>query len=268
MPRTWPLCSLIEPVRGLGLARAQARVTRETAHRPWRVPAEPWVMGQTWDHLLFAHWRVPGEALRRVVPPDVPLDVHDGAHWVTVTPFVVRALRPRALPPLPVGSCFAELNVRTYTTVGGRPGIWFLSLDAASRLAVEAARRGYRLPYFAARMRACVDGDRVEYRSERGSPPARFAAAYQPAGAAHTAAPGSVEHFLTERYCLYALDERRRVHRAEIHHPPWLLRPAQASIAVNTLGEPLGLDLSGPPDLLQLAGRQHVVFWRHAAVAT
>ena len=220
-------------------------------------------MGQTWERLLFAHWRVPEDRLRRVVPEELALDVKDGACWVGVTPFVVTALHPRGLPPPPAGSRFAELNARTYVTVDGRPGIWFLGMDASSRLAVAAARRAYRLPYFPARMSVRTTGaGEVAYRSvRRDGPPARFAARYGPTGPPTAARPGTLEHFLTERYCLYTLDARRRVHRTDIHHPPWPLQPARAKIVENTIGRPLGLELAGEP-LLHYAARQDVVIWR------
>jgi uncharacterized protein YqjF (DUF2071 family) len=125
-------------------------------------------MAQSWEKLLFAHWRVPEPALRAVVPAELPIDSFDGSAWIGVTPFRVRALRLRGTPPVPGLSSFCEVNVRTYVTVGDRPGIYFLSLDAESRLAVWAARRTYRLPYFKARMvmSETEDGS-IEYRSER-----------------------------------------------------------------------------------------------------
>src|SRR4051795_4893329 len=126
-------------------ARAQAAGLRETAHRPWPPPAGPWVQGQTWRDLLFAHWPLPAEALRPAVPAELPIDTFDGVAWLGVTPFRVTGARPRGTPPVPILSSFLETNVRTYTTIGGRPGIWFLSLDAARTLPVLGARRSYRL---------------------------------------------------------------------------------------------------------------------------
>src|SRR5215211_4746531 len=117
-----------------------------TRHRPWPLPDRGWLMGQTWKQLLFAHWRVDPEELRRVVPSPLELDLREGAAWIGITPFVVSALRLRRTPPLPVGSHFPELNVRAYVRFGGKPGIYFLSLDASSSLAIAAARRAYRLP--------------------------------------------------------------------------------------------------------------------------
>src|SRR5215213_1072588 len=135
------------PLSDLSASYGQHTALSETDHRPWPLPDGRWLMGQSWFGLLFAHWRVePGE-LERVVPPQLPLDLIDGSAWIGITPFQVRALRLRLTPPPPFLSVFAELNVRTYVTVGGKPGIYFLSLDADSALAVAAARRIYRFPY-------------------------------------------------------------------------------------------------------------------------
>jgi uncharacterized protein YqjF (DUF2071 family) len=157
---------------GTGLlsdALCQRAVLGETGHRPWPLPQGAWLMGQTWANLLFAHWRVPEEALRRVVPPQLPLDTFEGSAWLGITPFCVRGLRLRNTAPAPVLSSFPELNVRTYVSVEGKPGIYFLSLDADSRPAVAAARRLYRLPYPA---RTSSSGRCGRFRSANGGGPA------------------------------------------------------------------------------------------------
>jgi uncharacterized protein YqjF (DUF2071 family) len=244
-------------------ARRQPQALRERGHRPWPVPDGPWVMGQTWNDLLFAHWRVDEEVLRRVLPPQVPIDSFDGSAWIGVTPFVVTGMRPRLLPPLPGTARFAEINVRTYATVDGKPGIWFLSLDAANRLAVETARRVYRLLYFRSSFTVDRSGDGVSYASRRvheGAPAAAFDAEYRAAGPVANAVPGSFEHWATERYCLYTLDERGRVLRGDIHHPPWPLQPADGEVTVNTMARAYGIELTGSPTL-HFAHRQDVVFW-------
>lgn len=216
-------------------------------------------MGQTWDDLLFAHWRLPAEMLRSHLPPGLRLDTFDGSAWLGITPFVLNALRLRGLPPLPGVSSFPELNVRTYVTAEAKPGIWFFSLDAASILAVRAARLTYRLPYVLARMSAVHRGGTVEYASVRRGEPSVFRARYRPTGTAFEASSGSLEHFLTERYCLYAAD-RGTLYRAEIHHPPWSLRTAEAEIELNTM-PPDGIELPADAPLLHLASRQDVVIW-------
>ena len=240
--------------------RAQADALRKRAHRPWPVPDRPWLQGQTWCDLLFAHWAVPLRELRGVVPDVLPIDTFDGRAWIAVTPFEVTGLRLKGTFPPPVLSRFAETNVRTYTTLDGRPGIYFLGLDAASWLAVAAARASYRLPYFRARMAIERSGDQIRYRSARIDGDARLRLSYRPVGETFTAVPGTLEHFLTERYCLYAVFAGT-VRRAEIHHPPWPLQPAQATIEENTMTEPAGIRLPAGEPLLHYAARQDVVIW-------
>src|SRR4051794_17247371 len=145
----------------------QARVLAERAHRPWPLPDGPWLMAQSWQDLLFAHWPVPLEALRGLVPEPLPIDEFDGTAWLGVTPFEVTGLRLRGTVPVPRLSRFPELNVRTYTRLDGKPGIWFFSLDAGSAAAVAGARLTYRLPYFHAEMEIERLSGGVRYRSRR-----------------------------------------------------------------------------------------------------
>jgi uncharacterized protein YqjF (DUF2071 family) len=236
----------------------QASSLKETAHRPWPVPEDrSWVMGQTWDDLLFAHWRVPAAAVREHVPAGLEVDEFDGSAWLGVTPFVVTGLRARGLVPLPLVSSFLELNVRTYVTRDARPGIWFFSLDASSQVAVAAARRLYRLPYFRATITCRRRNGRVVYDCARDDGKA-FSGSYEPTGPVSVAQPGTLEHFLAERYCLYA-EDRGRLFRADIHHRPWPLQPADASIELNTM-PPDWLRLDGEP-VLHYSARQDVVIW-------
>lgn len=247
----------------MGDAMRQSRVTRAKDHRPWPIPTRPWLMGQTWRSLLFAHWAAPVESLRAVVPGQLHLDTWEGRGWVGVTPFAVSGLHLHGTPPMPGVAAFPELNVRTYVTVGGKPGIYFLSLDAHSRLAVAAARRAYRLPYFQAAMSIEQRDGWTLYRSRRvqaDGEAASFDGRYRPTGSCFRALVGSFDYWLTERYCLYTLDPEQRVLRAEIHHPPWPLRSAEASFEQNTMAAPFGLDLQGPP-ITHFAARQDVVIW-------
>jgi uncharacterized protein len=235
----------------------------ETAHRPWPLPARPWLMGQTWYSLLFAHWAVRPEALRPLIPQPLELDLRDGQAWLGVTPFVVGGLRVRRTPPLPWLSRFPELNVRTYVDYGTHPGIYFFSLDAARLAAVAAARRAYRLPYFHAEMSARQRGGKVHYESERidwSGAPAKLRACYGPTGPPLPVDDGSLERWLSERYRLYVVDQRGRALGADIHHPPWPLQPAGATIELNTMARPLGLELVSDP-LLHYSARQDTLIW-------
>jgi uncharacterized protein YqjF (DUF2071 family) len=228
------------------------------------MPDRPWFMAQSWKDLLFAHWSVPVEALRRVVPKALPIDTFDGQGWVAVTPFEVRAFRLHGTAPIPFLHSFAETNVRTYVTLEEKPGIYFFSLDAANRLAVAAARRVYRLPYFPARMSIERRNGSISYetrRTQADAPHAELMLRYQPIGPRFTAQPESLEYWLTERYCLYTLDDRQRVLRGDIQHPPWQLQSADADMQVNTMLEEIGIEPGDAP-LLHYAQRQDVVFWR------
>jgi uncharacterized protein len=247
------------------LARAvsQAASKRDVAHRPWPLPSRPWRLGQSWEHLLFAHWRLPPADLEPHVPDQVSLDLHGGSAWLGVTPFLLSALRALGGPPLPVLSTFPEVNVRTYVTAGGKPGIFFFSLDAGSPLAVAGARRFYRLPYFHAEMSIERDGEEIRYRCrrrDRRGHSAELEARYAPTSPPRFPEPSSLEHFLTERYCLYTLDERGRLMRGEIHHAPWPLQEATAEIRTNTMPPP-GLRLPLEAPLLHFSRRQDVLIW-------
>jgi uncharacterized protein YqjF (DUF2071 family) len=221
-------------------------------------------MAQTWHDLLFAHWPVAASALRPLVPPALEIDAFGGQGWVGVVPFRMSGVRPRGVPPLPWLSAFPELNVRTYVTMGGKPGVFFASLDAANPVAVALARRFYHLPYFNARMSARATGEWIEYASRRThlrAPPAEFRARYRAIGPATSSAEGSLEHWLTERYCLYAVDGGGRIHRGEIHHAPWSLQSAEAVLEVNSMASAAGVHLPERAPLLHFARRLDVAVW-------
>jgi len=235
-------------------------ILRDVSHRPCPLPQGPWLMRQTWHDLLFAHWPVEPALLRPLVPASFELDTFDGAAWVGVVPFWMSGVALRGMPALP---SFPELNVRTYVTTGDRAGVFFFSLDAANRLAVWGARTFLRLPYFRATM-AVSSPAAVQYTSRRHGTgvQAEFRASYQPDGAPFHPADGTLEWFLTERYCLYHLDRRGAPSRLEIHHPRWLLQRAQAAIEVNTMGRVNGIELPARPPLLHFAKRQDMIAWR------
>ena len=221
-------------------------------------------MGQTWEDLLFAHWRVPEDIVRPHLPASLAVDLYGGSAWLGVTPFRLTNFRLRGMLPIPGLNSFLELNVRTYVVAGDRPGIWFFSLDASSQLAVDLARRTYKLPYFRARMSMTRRSDAIDYECARVAEPGRvFSGSYRPAGAAVAPADGSLESFLTERYCLYTTDEAGVLYRAEIHHEPWALQPAEAEIGLVSI---VPVELSDEPPLCHYSHRQDVVIWPLEAV--
>jgi len=231
-------------------------------------------MHMAWHDLLFMHWRVPVEALRAHIPRALPIDMFDGSAWIAVVPFTMRNVRPRFTSSLPKLSNFAELNVRTYVTLDGKPGVWFVSLDCENALAVRLARKFFHLPYMDARM-SCAqhphpnplplgEGVGVSYQSVRthtGEPSAKFAANYRPTGEVFHARPGMLEYFLTARYCLYSADAQGNIFRGEIDHPDWPLQPAEADVQHNTMTDQIGLALPNDPPHLLFSQQLDVVAW-------
>jgi uncharacterized protein len=250
-----------------------------TDHRPYPPPRRPWSIFMRWHGLLFMHWAVDVARLRAYVPPGLVIDTFGGRAWLGVVPFTMTGIRHRLAPPIPGLSAFPELNVRTYVRAehDGRAGVWFFSLDAASRAAVSTARAVFGLAYMNARMSSRRAGEWIEYRSHRTGPHtslaygtnitrgAEFVARYRASGPGVERLPGSLEDFFTARYCLYAW-RRGRLVRGEIHHEAWKLSPAEAETSVNTTGAPLGVDLgalskSGAGPLLHYAPMMDVIAW-------
>jgi len=221
------------------------------SHRPWLPPDAPWVMTQTWNNLLFLHYAFEPQVLRQIVPDALTLDLYGGQAWLSITPFQIAHTRPPGIPPIPSISTFPELNVRTYVTYDGKPGVYFFSLDAGNLSAVWGARIFYRLPYWHASMKLEAK-EGIHFRSKRIHGPSakdgmpEFAGTYRPSGEVFEPRPRSLDDFLTGRYCLYAFN-RQRLYRTEIHHVPWPLQPAEVAIERNTLAEPLGLTLPDEP---------------------
>ena len=228
-------------------------------HRPWPLPKAPWTWRQSWRDLLFAHWPIDAAALRPLIPDGLRLQEFEGTAWIAVVPFRMTGVMRRYLPDLPWVSAFPELNVRTYVERDGKAGVFFLSLDATNPLAVWAAQTFFHLPYFRANMSCSENAARIEYRSHRGE--ARFEGSYRPSSEIYLASPGTLEHWLTERYCLYARDAHGMLWVNDVHHAPWPLQKAEADIRANTMLAPHHLKVPEVPPLLHFARRVDVVVW-------
>ena len=232
-------------------------------HRPYPPPQSPYLMRQTWSQLLFAHWRVKADDLKKHLPAGVVLDLFDNDAWVGIVPFQMSDVSLRGVPALPWLSKFLELNVRTYVTCEDRPGVLFFSLDAANPIAVEVARVSYCLPYFHARMRLHAADGIVEYRSQRRDKrgaDATLHVRYEPSGPILQASKGSLEHWLTERYCLYTAG-RDKLLRGEIHHHQWPLQQASAEFLENTMLSGLDLTVLDENPLLHYAEILPTIEW-------
>jgi uncharacterized protein YqjF (DUF2071 family) len=218
---------------------------------PTTRPPRRAVMRQDWSLLLFLHWDVPAEQLRPLLPPGLELDLYRGRAFVGLVPFTMSGVRPVGVPPVPPLSRFHETNVRTYVHVAGRnPGVWFFSLDAANPLAVVLARAWYHLPYHHARMGLIRDSpgsgtaaEAISYSSERlwpGPKPASCTVRCVPNGPVAPAESGTLEHFLAERYLLYAA-HRGRLFRGQVHHSPYPLQAADVTVLDESLLSAAGI---------------------------
>jgi uncharacterized protein YqjF (DUF2071 family) len=240
---------------------------QRVAHRPWPLPASQWVGRQSWRDLLFAHWPIEVAAIRHLVPAALTVQEFDGTSWIGLVPFRMAGVMVRPLPDLPWISAFPELNVRLYVEYEGKPGVWFISLDATNPLAVWAARRYFFLPYYRADISLEYQGDSIRYRSARRGRGPVLDISYRPASAPYESRPGTLEHFLTERYCLYAQARNRTLYRCEVHHHPWPLQRAEAEADANSYLSGPGVNtVSGPPAVLHFAKRLDVVVWNPVAV--
>jgi uncharacterized protein YqjF (DUF2071 family) len=242
-----------------GAPARQVRSLQQVEHRPWPLPARRWTLGQTWEDLLFAHWPVALDELRVHVPDELEIELHDGRAWLGITPFRMTGLRARGMLPLPGLSSFLELNVRTYVhAADGKPGVWFLGADTSNRFVAAASRRLAMLPYFHARMSLEHCDGWIEAECVRMGERGRvFSGRYRAAGEVFNAQPGSLEWFLTERYCFYTTDAHGVLYRGENHHGPWSLQRAEAELDLTTIA-PLALD--GTP-LCHFSARQDAVLW-------
>jgi uncharacterized protein YqjF (DUF2071 family) len=240
-------------VNDLGALDAVARQTRlalEASRRPWPLPEGPWSQAQTRRDVLLAHWRVEFDELARLLPPELALDTFAGEAWLGISACRVESLRARGLPPLPGLSSSPQLEVFTYVAADDRPGLWYVSLELTKQLLVEAAKRAHRLPAY----RATIAAEAGSFEARRGG--LGFRARWEAAGEPFEPAPGSLDHFLTERYALYTADGGR-LYRAELQHAPWLLQSARATVETATLAP---VPLEGAPHALASAV-QDLLLW-------
>ncbi len=220
------------------------------------------IVRMVWQTLLFVHWPVPPAAVRPLVPPALELDTLEGSAWVGLVPFTMPVVRATCLPPIPSMHRFHECNVRTYVTCGGEPGVYFFSLDAASRLAVWGARRFWHLPYHHARIDLRREGDVVQYSVDRSrQTDATLRCAWRIGAPRPRSRPGSLDHFLTERYMLWTVDGHGRPRCGRVRHEPWMLRDAQMLELNDHLVRAAGITVPDEPPVLFCADHLEILAW-------
>jgi uncharacterized protein YqjF (DUF2071 family) len=228
-------------------------LTRRPAGRP--------VMFQSWDHLLFLHWVVPADAIGRLLPPGLEVDLFEGRAYVGLVPFTMRGVRPAGLPSVRWLSDFHETNVRTHVHSQGRePGVWFFSLDAANAVGAWLGRTWFRLPYFFARMSVAVEespgGLRLSYASDRiypGPKPATSRVEAEVRSPVVPAAIGTLEYFLAERYLLYSASKGGGLFQGRVHHAPYPLQVAEVRSLEESMLAASGIDRPDAPPLAHYA---------------
>ena len=218
-------------------------------------------MRMRWEQLLFAHWPINTEILLPKIPPGLELDLWQGQAWIAVVPFLMKDVSPRGAPHVPFLADFAEINVRAYVKAQDKPGVWFFSLDATSRIAVNMARRTFHLPYHHAEIQIGHQKEMIDYRSTRSVGDARFVARYKPASTVYRSERGSFDEWITERYCLYAQKPDGTLLRGEVHHAPWPLQRAAGEIETNTMCLADGIELPQVSPVLHYAERLDVIAW-------
>ena len=210
-----------------------------------------------WHHLLFLHWPVEAAHLQKLIPDELEIDTFDGRAYVGLIPFSMTRVRPRWLPHLPFAprlyENFHETNVRTYVRhrATGERGVWFFSLDAASLLAVIAARGWFHLPYFWSKMKIQIvrNGNErhIEYSSRRlwpsSSGTSTIRAVVDLSRAPRLAEADSLEHFLVERYLLFSHDGKH-LYRGRVAHAPYRLHSAKLESCEENLIAAANIDLS------------------------
>lgn len=238
------------------------KILMEQEHRPYQLPDSPWVSTQKWEDVLFLHWPVSPKELRPHIPPCLHLDLYDDAAWLGIVFFQVKGMRPRALPSVPCISSYLQLNVRTYTTYMGKPGIYFISLDVNSRLASILARAVYSLPFRAANMKIDKQGNEINmvsvmdhsYRKEG------FSCGFTPVSPAFYAKVDSFDYWLLERYCLWSL-KRGNLFRTDIHHTKWSLQKAEVIIRSNSMASFLPRKSFLDDPIVHYSALKHALFW-------
>ena len=199
--------------------------------------------------MLFLHWPLPPEQLRPLVPAELSLDLHNEMAYLGIVLFAMEGVRHRWWPEQ-ISMQFLETNVRTYVFHGETPGIYFLSLDANSRLATWGARTFWSLPYHHARMTMSTGQEETTYSIRRSRSDAQLQARYRVGEMLGASKAGTLEHFLLERYWLFT-PHRGRLCKAQVHHQPYLAQQAELLEFEDQLRDAAGLhQLGGPPPLV------------------
>jgi uncharacterized protein YqjF (DUF2071 family) len=227
--------------------------------RPTPVPEDPWVMAQEWEHVLFLHWRVDPDRIRVLLPAGLDVQTMDGSAWISLVPLHMADIHLRYLPPVVHFNHFAELNLRTYVTHDGQPGVRFIRILAANRPSSWIGRNLFHTPYQNAAAALHAEGAGFHFTCRRGR--AGLDVSYHGAGDFFAPQPGSLELFLTERYAMYVTGRTGRLYCGAIQHSPWEIQPAEVDVITDPVLDVNGFgDLGRPTSAYFSAGTRSVVW--------
>ncbi|MBM7643828.1 uncharacterized protein YqjF (DUF2071 family) [Scopulibacillus daqui] len=235
----------------------------QTNHRPYPLPIRPWIMTQTWNDVFFIHWPVDFDDIRDKVPKPLYIDTFNGRAWIGIVPFHITDFKVRDIFSIPFSSAFPEINVRTYVTYNNKPGVYFFSLDAGHWMASVAARTAARLPYFFSKIDVAKKNGIITYKSSRQDTnrlDGEFEGSFSSDHTTYKSEKGSLDEWLTERYCFYTT-YRNKLYRCDIHHEKWELQKAEGEILTNTLVSSQGITLPDDKPVFHYASRKKALIW-------
>ncbi|NMD69298.1 DUF2071 domain-containing protein [Bacillus sp. DNRA2] len=236
----------------------------DMSHRPWPIPSKNWIMRQTWSHLIFAHYPIPAELLRPYIPSSLIIDTYNGTAWLSIVAFQMEGIYFRGLRGLSVTPKFPEINVRTYVQFNGKPGVYFLSLDVGDWASLIIASRWYHLPYQPAQVSFIKEKQSFKVRSSRRGTlkhPIEFYGAFEPLSDVYFPEKETLDHWATERYCLFSTDKRANLYCGEIHHIAWPIQKVKTEITKNSLFTPFQLQPSESEPIVHYAKGLDTLFW-------
>lgn len=239
-------------------------ILNDIAHRSWPLPSANWIMKQSWRNLLFIHWPIQPELLRPYIPPSLQLDIFNGSAWLSVVVFDMIGIYPRGCSSVSLTPKFSEVNVRTYVQYEGKPGVYFLSLDVGDWASLHIAKKWYRLPYYHAVTSIRKIGQTFHYESIRkgkSTTSITSKGTYTPVSDVFFSRKETLEHWLTERYCLYSTDQKANLYCGEIHHRPWPLQQTEIEITSHTLFHPYHIDVKDVQPVYHFSKGIDTLFW-------
>ena len=231
-------------------------------HTSFQMPKRSFALNQEWRHLSFLHWIIDEKYILPYIPEGLELDTFNNDAYISAIPFLMKDIRPRFLPSLNFISTFPEFNLRTYVKHRDKSGVFFLTLDAQSKITCLFAPYAYGLPYRYALGNVKTMHNTYLWRRKRLSDSAEIRGYCKPVGKCMTASKGSLEEFLFERYCLFTLINNKLC-IGYVAHKPWVYQKGEAELKINSFTGVYNLGIKNllKPDLVHISDGLKVKSW-------